>query len=72
MGNTFVFADMHLARGGDYGSGLDPGVIERIPFGTITLGPLDCNLAKWTIEPTLAPFEPAERVVTRIVPRTCR
>ncbi len=70
-GNQVAFNDMHFTRGGDYGPGFDPDAIERIAFGTITLEFNDCNNARMIIAPIPGLFEAGERVVTRIVPRTC-
>lgn len=71
VGARVEFADMTLTRGADYGQGFDPDAVERIPFGTVTVDRLDCNLVRVQIEPILPDFEPSDRVLTRIVTRDC-
>jgi hypothetical protein len=69
--DRLAFDDMHFTHGGRYGRDFDPAAIERTVFGSITMEFIDCNHARVSIAPTLAAFEPGERLLRRIVPRSC-
>jgi hypothetical protein len=69
--NRIQFDEVTITSGGQWGPDFDPDDIERTRFGAITLDILNCDDLEVTIDPALPQFEPAQRIMTRIVPRGC-
>ncbi|MFU8832241.1 MAG: zinc-dependent metalloprotease family protein [Wenzhouxiangella sp.] len=68
---SIVSNDMHLTEGAEFGLAFDPDDVVRIPWGTITLEPIDCNSTLVRIEPELPGFQAMDLQVTKIVTGPC-
>lgn len=70
-GERAVFDSVITTRGGDYGPGLDPDAVQRIPFGAITVDRIDCRRMRVRIDPVLPGFEASDRELVQLLPRAC-
>ncbi|MGY6554322.1 MAG: S8 family serine peptidase [Wenzhouxiangella sp.] len=71
QGGAINFTNMVTARGTGYGPSFDPGAVETLPFGNITVDFADCNEALFRFNPVLPGFPPVDLPMQRLIPVSC-
>lgn len=69
LGDRFEFG-MTITSGADYGTAFDPDDVIRQPWGQIIMRPIDCNNARFDLQP-IGDLPHFSSQMTKIVPASC-